>query len=361
MAAALVVGERLAAQATAGVLVYGSQAQATSTSRFHIGSTTKTLTALLVEQLVQAGELRYDSTLGEILRDVPMRDAYRRVTLRDLLLSKAGLCTLQAESGEDPAVAEALWTNIPRGTPEPLEQRAALAHFVLDLEPEFAPGSRHSYSNVGWAVVGHLVERVTRESFETLLAQRVFAPLGMRGAQIGAWPASLEDPDQPRGHYVSPTEVGPRSQPLDDAYVFPAWMNPAGGVHCTIGDLAAYAQDQLSGLGGSGRLLPHSGYLRLHSVQDRVDVREMYAASAKALAEIYGTELGGEQNVGFGWALADVDGGTLSACDGSGGTFFARMLIYPPLNAAFVGVTNAGDGARALDAALERMTGFRLG
>lgn len=63
--------------------------------------------------------------------------------------------------------------------------------------------------------------------------------------------------------------------------------------------------------------------------------------------------------MGYGWMVIPEGGKLLSAADGSGGTFYARVIVFPALNAAFVGFTNYGDGYKALDKAIERITGLK--
>lgn len=360
MAAALVFQGATLASATAGVLCRGSTRPVEHESRFHLGSTTKTLTALLVAQLVAEGALRWDTTLGQALEDLGMHDDYRRVSVRQLLLNRSGVIAMQDSTKEDPGVSEALWQRIPAELSDGTAQRTEVARLALRRAPLFTPGTRSVYSNVGWSILGLVAERAAGRSFEELLRARVFDPLGMAGARVGGWPASVKEPDQPRGHHVGPAGAAARPQALDDPYVFPAWMNPSGGVHCTIADAAAYVLDQLRGLRGEGRLLGRDGYATLHAVQDTVDVAASYASGEDQLQEIYGGgPLQGQQPVGYGWAVAPQEEGTVSICDGSGGTFFARLVVFPALDVAFAGMTSAGNGARALDEAIERVSGFQ--
>ena len=62
--------------------------------------------------------------------------------------------------------------------------------------------------------------------------------------------------------------------------------------------------------------------------------------------------------MGYGWGVFDPEGNLLSAAEGTEGTFFARLVIYPALDLAFAGFTNCGNGSAALDEAIGRITGF---
>ena len=357
MAAALVLGDMIVARAAVGVVASDDPRPVGMDGRFHIGSTTKGLTALLVALLEREGRLRYDSALGDLLPDVPMRDAYRAATVRDLLLHRAGVVALQDGTREDPALVHAIWTEIPRADADPARQREALARVVLDRPPAAPPGT-HLYSNVGYALLSHVAETVAGEPFERLLAERVFRPLGMDGTRVGGWPASADEPHQPRGHFVEGGRLRP--QALDDAYVLPAWMNGAGGVHGPIEDYARYARETLAGLGGRGVLLPAEAYRTMHGVHATVRIAEMYAPGLDALRAAYGRAVDRATNdIGYGWATFATRRGRVSAGDGTGGTFFARIVVHPALDAAFVAVTSAGSGAAAVADALRVVTGLR--
>lgn len=62
--------------------------------------------------------------------------------------------------------------------------------------------------------------------------------------------------------------------------------------------------------------------------------------------------------MGYGWVVIPEEGSLLSVADGSGGTFYARVIVFPALNAAFAGFTNCGDGFKSLDKTIERITGL---
>ena len=356
MAAALVQGDRIAARASVGRTVDGGERRVDLEGRFHIGSTTKGLTAILVAVLVREGRLRYDDTLGALLSEIPMRDEYRTVTVRDLLLHRGGAMPMQDQEREDRATVDRLWKELPARVVDAREQRLAMAHVVLALPPASVAGRQHVYSNVGYALLGLLAERAGGAPFETLMASRVFGPLQMTGARVGGWPASEAEPDQPRGHYVE--SRGLRAQPLDDTYLFPAWMNPAGGVHCRIEDFARYALESLRGLQGRGALLDQAAYRQIHAPHADVRVREMYGPSLPRLMAAFGDPGEASQTIGYGWVAIPTPDGSLSAGDGSGGTFFARILVYPALDAAFVAATSTGSGAAACSEAIREVTGL---
>ncbi len=351
MAAALVYGDEIIAQATIGNIVYGEENPVNSSSRFHIGSTTKSMTAVLVAMLIKEGKLSYDMTLTQALPDMPMRDEYRTITISDLLNNKAGIIAFQLTAHEDPEVVKKLMEEIPTAYPDPTEQRREVTKLALSLEPIAKPGTKVIYSNVGWPIIGFILEQVAGRSYEDLLYERIFKPLGMNTTKIGGWPASESQPDQPRGHYIDPENPGiPLPQKLNDEYVLSAWMNPSGGVHCSVHDYALYAREHLLGLQGKGKLLGQEEYATLHTIHVTVNLSEMYPQMREDR----------EANFGYGWGIGKKENGNLSAAAGSGGTFFAQIYVYPAMNMAFVGFTNCGNGAQALREAYQKATGLDM-
>ena len=349
MAAALVHGDSIVAQATVGKIVYGEEHAADENSRFHIGSTTKSMTAILVAMLVKQGQLQYGMTLEQVLPNLPMRDEYRDVTITDLLNNKAGIIAFQLAAHEDPMIVKKLMEEIPSAYPDPTEQRREVAKLALSLEPIAEPGTKAIYSNVGWPIIGYILELAAGRSYEELVQEWIFEPLGMKTARIGGWPASESEPDQPRGHYIGRDGAGtPTPQRLNDEYVFSAWMNPSGGVHCNIHDYALYVREHLLGLQGKGKLLGQEEYETMHSTQVTVNLRDMYPHMKQDR----------EASFGYGWGIIKKEQGYLSSAAGSGGTFFAQIYVYPAFNVAVVGVTNCGDGGKALSELYKKVTGL---
>jgi CubicO group peptidase (beta-lactamase class C family) len=349
IACALVNGKGIIVKAAAGTAVYGEDQPVNINNRFHIGSTTKSMTAILLQILVNEGKLSYDTTLEKALPDIPIRPEYRDVTIQELLLHEAGILAFQRLDLENPADVQKLWVDIPAKYTNPMEQRREVAKYALSLDPIAEPGTKTIYSNVGYSIAGFIVETAAGKPYEELIKEKIFNPLGMKDAKIGGWPASPAEPSQPRGHYAVPND-NPKPQDLADEYVFPDWMNPSGGVNCSIIDFAQYVMENLAGLKGHGKLLDKKAYENIHSIHITAKISDMYI----------GVEQDGNITMGYGWAVFPVEGGNLSAADGSGGTFYATIAVYPALDIAFAGFTNCGDGSPALNEAIKKMTGLDI-
>lgn len=307
LAAAVVEGGRVIDIAAVGARAVGSIDRVTINDRWHAGSITKSMTATMIGALVEEGTLSWETSIGDVFTDVDMKDAYRNVTVAELLRHIGGVQPYATVDEEE----EQRLGGLP-GTPT--EQRAAFVGQVLQQTPAASRGD-FVYSNAGYAVVGHIAERVTGASWESLLERHVFGPLGMEQAGFG-WPATPGRPDQPRGHYRGNDEL--RVQEFGE-YEFGAYLGPAGDVHLSIGDLASLAILHLEGLRG------RDGAIRAETVQALHRPPEEPATAYAC-----------------GWMLEQTDQGPMHGHAGSAGTLFAQIELYPDSNRGIVIAMNIG-------------------
>ncbi len=248
MVAAIVHRDRLAGIAAEGVRKVGARERVVVTDRFHMGSNTKAMTATMIGVLIDAGRLRWDSTLGSVFPDQVemMHLAYRTVTLDMLLEHRAGLPPNVRWAAADPAVA-------------PTFQRRAMLSTDLWQPPRSRPGSKFEYSNLGYVLAGLMAEEVTATPWETLMQRHVFGPLGMTTVGYGP-PGTSWTVNQPWGHRPSgPTLVPDRGDN-------PPVIGPAGTVSLTVGDWARFASFHLGdGTWAGKRLLSPETFKELHT------------------------------------------------------------------------------------------------
>ena len=142
----------------------------TPTTNFRLASVTKQFTATAIMLLVKDGKLKYDETLGEIFPDFP---AYARdITVRNLLNHTSGLPDYEdLWDGQFPSTPDA---ELPQ-----IRDAQVLQLMKAQSKGKFAPGTRWSYSNSGYAVLSQIVEKTSGQPFEDFLRSRIFEPLGM--------------------------------------------------------------------------------------------------------------------------------------------------------------------------------------
>lgn len=129
---------------------------------FRIGSITKTFTAAAVLKLAAQGKLTLDDP---ILKYVPELAHGEGVTLRHLLSHTSGIPSFTAAPWYDAHMAE------------PLTAAALVAK--LDQPLEFPPGSKYSYSNSGYYLLGLVIEKASGSSYIELLQRELLQPAGL--------------------------------------------------------------------------------------------------------------------------------------------------------------------------------------
>jgi CubicO group peptidase (beta-lactamase class C family) len=320
MAAAIVQGDRTVAIGAAGVRRAGGPEKITVDDRFHLGSCTKSMTATLCALLVEEKKLDWTTTVGDVFPDLRerMRPSWRGVTLEQLLTHRGGAPADLADGG--------LWARLWAFAGPPTAARRTLLEGVVGREPEAPPGTKWIYSNAGFAIAGHMAEQVTGRSWESLMTERLFAPLGMASAGFGA-PGTAGVVDQPRGHSADgkPVEPGPGADN-------PVAIGPAGIVHASIGDWAKYVSLHLRGDEGDARLLKPETFAKLHA-----------------------PAAGPPPSYAMGWTVADRDwaGGRVLTHNGSNTMWFCVTWLAPKRDfAVLVACNRGGDGgAKACDEA----------
>jgi len=140
----------------------------------HIGfSMTKTITAMLVGQALARGEIaslddRADKYVPELAGG-----GYGGVTIRNLLEMRSGAAIEERyDFGENPSLAGRIHEQAI------ILNRARFADFAVDIARRSAPGSEFNYATLDTAVLGWVLERATGQPLETLMQQRIWAPLG---------------------------------------------------------------------------------------------------------------------------------------------------------------------------------------
>ncbi|MFZ3002729.1 MAG: serine hydrolase domain-containing protein [Undibacterium umbellatum] len=183
---------------------------------FRFASITKQMTAILVMQEVEAGKLQLDQALGTYWPDYPNVQA-RSATLRQLLTHYSGLYNeminpamhmMDANSGDD------------------------IQKFATGLcagPSTAAPGAKFDYNNCDYIVLGALLEKINKQSFLSLLQQRIFSPAGMQ--QVGYYTAAQPDVKT----HVHGT-LGGKPEPAVNF----ASYGPAGSSFGTLADLYAF-------------------------------------------------------------------------------------------------------------------------
>jgi len=182
---------------------------------FQSGSLGKMFTAAVVMLLVEDGKLSLDDSITRFYPDAPWR--WRGITVRHLLSHTSGI----------PDYEDTTLDFRKDYTEEDL------ARIALGMKLEFEPGSRWSYSNTGYVLLGAIIRKVSGRFYGDVLRERVFAPLGMSTAAI----ISEEDivPNRAAGYRRAQGEL------KNQEWVSPSLNTTAdGGLYLSILDYVAW-------------------------------------------------------------------------------------------------------------------------
>jgi CubicO group peptidase (beta-lactamase class C family) len=141
----------------------------TTDTKFRLGSVSKQFCSMLVMQLVEEGEIQLDDTITEHL-SYYRKDTGDKVTIHHLLSHQSGIRDFT--TGYDY-----------RGTVSRLSHDKddfIRDHCSGDLIHD--PGTLYAYCNAGYCILGRIIEKITRKSFEQNLKERIFEPLGMKNS-----------------------------------------------------------------------------------------------------------------------------------------------------------------------------------
>lgn len=191
---------------------------------FEIGSITKVITSLLLAQTVLEGRASLDDPIAQHLpRELPLAPGTAALTLGQLATHTSGLPRLP--------------TNFrPANPADPYADYdlGKLYAFLRDYRPLEPAPRPAAYSNLGFGLLGHLLERIHGRTYAELLAQRITGPLGLRDTVI------TPDADQ-RTRLATPHS---------GSVAVPAWqlgaLTGAGAIRSTAADLARLAQALLA-------------------------------------------------------------------------------------------------------------------
>lgn len=148
-----------------GVADLATGAPVTGDTVFRVGSLSKPFTAAAAMQLVEAGRLDARQPVNRYLRDMQVSSAFGRpVTVLDLVTHTAGFdVRLEGTAAATDREVQPLGTYLRANLPPQVRRSGEIL----------------SYSNHGYALLGHVVEQVTGLPFERYVTEHVFVPLGM--------------------------------------------------------------------------------------------------------------------------------------------------------------------------------------
>ncbi|MEW1753394.1 serine hydrolase domain-containing protein [Streptomyces angustmyceticus] len=235
-------GYPAARYSTAGVADLRSGRAIGPRDHFRAGSLTKTLVATVVLQLVAEGRLSlHDRAAAHLPPGVPAagdgdRGTLRAVTIRQLLAHTSGLFNYT----QDPRLSKQLSGTGFGAHRYDSHTPAELLRIALGHPPVAAPGTRYSYSNTNYLVLGLVIRAVTGHPYATEIRRRILVP-----ARLDHTSFPGTDPVLPRPHGRAYSRAGDRR--VDATSLDPSRAGAAGEMVTTLGDLNRFFSALLRG------------------------------------------------------------------------------------------------------------------
>lgn len=233
-----------------------------ATTRFRIGSISKTFTYILAMQLAEQGKLDLEADANTYLPDalkIPDMPAFGRVRVLDLMQHTAGF--------EDSALGHLF---VEKG-----EQSLSSEDYLARFRPKRvrAAGKDAVYSNYGVSLLGALVARVAGQDFDTLVEERILKPLGM-GTVTFREPGLK--PGDPRGLPDADLALWSDGFAAEAGWFAPkgfehiAQIGPAGGASASASGMAPYMQMLLNGGSREGAtILNPASFAKMAAISTR--------------------------------------------------------------------------------------------
>lgn len=199
---------------------------------FEIGSATKTFTTTLLAKLVTVGVVSLDDSVCPYVPAFKKALTYQgeEVTFRHLAthtasLPKDDIRTIRRQMKQDPSL---------KLNPFQQYDEAAFQTFFKNYQPKRPFGTKWSYSNLGMALLGYVLAKITDSTYEDAIDTYILTPLGMKDTYFTV-------PNDDMHRYIKAyTKKEEQIPPMEIHGV-----NPAGGLKSTMHDMLNYLQFQM--------------------------------------------------------------------------------------------------------------------
>ena len=293
-----------------------SQTPVTPATTMMAYSMSKTVTAMAVLQLIASGRVGIDDSVDRYIDALPYGSG---VTIRHLLSHTSGL----------PNPIPLRWVH-PASAHPAFDEDAALAA-VMRSHPKLVsrPGSRYRYSNIGYWLLGKVVERVAGESFTTYVDSHIIRPLDLSPNELGY---AMVDP---ACHATGYLEKYSAFNLLKGFLIDKELIGRYSGRWLEI------RTHYLNGPAFGGLVGTARAFARLLQDQLRDD---SVLIGEEALGHLYSTQTtadGAPTPMTLGWHTGTLNGTFHYFKEGGGGGFHSMMRLYPDKGVGTVVIANA--------------------
>jgi CubicO group peptidase (beta-lactamase class C family) len=194
-------------------------------TKFNLGSMGKMFTAVAILQLAQRGKLSLNDVLAKVVPDYPNPEATGKITIRQLLTHTSGLGDFFGKAFQDTPKDKltTIESHLPLFVAKPLL---------------FEPGTKRSYSNAGFIVLGLVIEKVSEETYYDYVREHLFKPAGM--INTDNYYIDADVPNLALGYTTGGPGAAPNTPRKTNLYFLQRGAS-AGGGYSTVEDLRRFA------------------------------------------------------------------------------------------------------------------------
>lgn len=271
-------------------------------TQYQIGSLTKLISAAAIMTLQEEGLLSINDPISQYLPDFPVANCHggKAITIKDLLIHESGL-------------ANSYWPHFWTQT----NWRERYKQLDCTMVP-FRPNTLQSYSNIGFTLLGNVIEKVSGKHYEAYIRDAIFAPLQMTNVEFESFDNRS-------------AELSQLSKSFDEKSktVAPSFVRdtPAGGAVASVSDFVKFAQV----------FLPNAK--NRHTFLNEKSIHTMLTPQGST------NNMAMDAQIGLGWFLKTSP---LSSSDyvieHSGSTIYhhSQIIMYPEHNIGIVIMANSG-------------------
>ncbi len=296
-----------------------------TTTVFGLASITKPFTAIAIAQLAEKGELLFEDTLSKYFPDFPKA---KEVTLYQLLSHTSGI--------------NEWWVGgLPEDTPEDwVNSRYPHQYLQRMADPYlFEPGTKYSYSNMGYLLLGEIIEKVSGKNYSTYLNDHLFKPLGMENTNLATGQETYDR--LARGYHPKNTGDSLAMAELEASSFIAGSLKSFGGLKSNIGDILHWSSALQN-----GKLIGVDVLEHMTSYAKIVDESPVY--EARYVDPKYPphppVEFMKKDGYGLGFCRTEIFGKTALWHSGGMPGYNSLWFYFPELEISFVAFSNTENG-----------------
>lgn len=295
-----------------GVRAVGYEDAVTGDDLFALGVASKTITSILIAQMIDQKLLDWNTTVGSIFPKQKMHPSIKGLTIENLMLHTSGLV--------EPEKLK-VWPTLYDKKYSTKRARELLVESIISSPAHFEKGKTPEYSNSGYILLGWILEHMTNFPWEELAQNKILNVLGMKSCVFGYYGKEKTDkPYQPWPHHWNGVAYEPLKS--DNAKSdFPPAFAPAGNLRCNSEDWTRFLMEMNFGLFRESTFLAEATFQKLFTTANSQKINLAHFVVSE---QIWG---GGQVFFNFG---AQETASSLST-------------IVPRREMALIVFTNAGD------------------